>query len=121
MKHLKTYKIFEDVQTSFNNGDEVMILYKLPGTDKRELVPVKVIERKAGSNSYLVSFRIEGNPYTNHPDAVFKGTDIIGPYTSIQAPLSPSLSGSQPVPTDYNRPGSMSGGGVSNDLNLPNS
>lgn len=119
MKHLKTYKIFEE--SGFSSDDKVMILYKLPGTDERQLVPVQVIKREAGSNSYLVSFNVEGNPFQNHPDMVVKSNKVIGPYHAIKEPMSSTYLSQQPVGTDYNNPGSGGQGGVSNDVVLPNS
>lgn len=119
MKHLKSYKIFED--NAIEIGATVMILFKLPGTDDRELVPVKIEKKENGTNSYLVSFQTENNPFPNHPNMVIKASKIIGPYTAIREPMSPALTGSQPTPTDYNKAGNMGGGGVSNDVVLPNS
>lgn len=117
MKYLKPYKLFE----SFGMGDEVMIFYKFPGTDRRELLPVKIIKKQPNSNSYLVSFNIEGNPLQNHQDIIVKGSKIIGPYQQIKEPINPDYLSQQPVPTDYNEPGNIGGGGVSNDFVLPNS
>lgn len=122
MKHLKTFteKILEN--KSFINGDEVMILYKIPGTEQRELVPVKIIKKIDGSNTYLVSFNIEGNPFTNQRDMIVKTNKIIGPYQSIREPSPGWAITTQPVGTDYNAADKgPSSGGVSNDYVLPNS
>jgi|AntAceMinimDraft_18_1070375.scaffolds.fasta_scaffold543642_1 hypothetical protein len=124
MKHIKTFneQIFEnDSSATLMPGDEVMILYKLPGAEERELVPVKIIKREQGSNSYSVSFAVEGNPYASHHDMSVQGSKIIGPYQAIKSPVSPSLQSNQPVPTDYNKAGDMGSGGISNDYSLPNS
>jgi len=120
MKHLKTYNLFES-NDGFGNDDKVMILYKLPGTEERELMPVRIIKREPNSNSYLVSFNVEGNPYSNHADMVVKSSKLVGPYHQIEHPMSPSLTSSQPTPTDYNSAGNIGGGGVSNDVVLPSS
>ena len=119
MKHLKTYKIFEE--NAFGPGDQVLILYKVPGTDSRELIPVKIIKKENGSNSYLVSFHVENNPLKNHADMVVKGSKIIGPYSQLKEPINPDYLSQQPVGTDYNAPAHGGQGGVSNDLVLPNS
>lgn len=119
MKHLKTYRLFEN--NSLDIGSLVMILFKLPGTDQRELVPVKIIKKVNGSNSYLVSFQVQDNPFPNQPDMVVKSSKIIGPYQAIKEPLSPDYISQQPVPTDYNKAGDMGGGGVTNDVVLANS
>jgi len=123
MRYLKTYKIFENEESSaaLGPGEKVMILYKLPGTEQRELVPVQIVKKESGTNTYLVSFQVEGNPFYNHKDMVVKGSKIIGPYHQIQEPMSPSYLSQQPTPTDYNPPGNIGGGGVSNDVTLPNS
>lgn len=118
MKHLKT---FEQQNAAFGPGDQVLILYKVPGSDSRELIPVKIIKKENNSNSYLVSFHVEGNPLKNHADMVIKNSKIVGPYTQTEEPLSPAYLGQQPVGTDYNAPAHGGQGGVSNDVVLPNS
>ena len=121
MKHLQTYKERIVENNAFNNGDEVLIVYKLPGTEKSELIPVRIIEREAGSNMYLVSFVVDGNPYQNHDDMSVEFGKIMGPYEPVKEPISPTLQGSQPVPTDYSKASAISSGGQSNDYVLPNS
>lgn len=120
MKHIKTYKeqIFESAYTS---DDKVMILYKVPGTDKREIVPVQIVNKLQGSDSYLVSFNIEMNPFANQLDIVVPASKIIGPYTELDEPTNPAYLSQQPVGTDYNKVGDQGGGGQSNDVSLPNS
>lgn len=120
MKYLKTYKLFE--QNNFEMGDKVMIMFKLPGTDSRELVPVKIVRKINNSNTYEVSFDVEGNPFQNQKNMVVKSSKIVGPYHAIQEPLNPEYISQQPVPTDYNKADRGPGaGGISNDVVLPNS
>ena len=123
MKYLKTYKLFE--QNSFDIGSKVMIMFKLPGTDNRELVTVKIVKNISNSNRVLVSFQVEGNPFYNHSEIEVKTSKIIGPYHDIQEPLNPDYTNTQPVGTDYNSPGKIGSGGsfvdMSNDVVLPNS
>lgn len=120
MKHLKTFKLFEN-QNSIEMGDKVLILFKVPGTDKRELVPVQIVRKINNSNSYEVTFKVENNPFQNQKNMVVKSSKIVGPYHAIREPLSPNYISQQPVPTDYNSPGNIGAGGVSNDVVLPNS
>lgn len=115
---MKTYDDF--LYENYNNGDLVLILFKIEGTDKRELIPVKIIKRQNGNN-YLVSFNVEGNPIPNHDDISIKSSKIISSYSQIKEPLNPSWTKIQPVPTDYNKAGDMGAGGVTNDYVLPNS
>ena len=128
MKHLKSYKekIFEsDIQ----KGTIGKILYKIPGTDKTEVVQVKVLGDINNSNVVdVISITDVGN--------IPKGTKIAGVTASQimynkdkplmeeepKGVVNPLLQGSQPTPTDYNKGGATIGsGGVSNDVTLPNS
>lgn len=134
MKHLINYKIFESIG-SYEKGDIVTILFKLPGTDHTEHLKVEIIKKIRNSNSYMVSFNVEGNNYYNYKSnkegvvipstsilgLVKKGNGSSGSQTQIQEPINPNMISQQPTPTDYNKPGNWGGGGVTNDLVLPNS
>lgn len=142
MKHIDTYQAFLNESNGyFGPGDTVLILFKIEGTDKREIVPVQIkkgikknaklkgepqmipvkIVKKERNNSYLVSFNVENNPLPNHQDMVIDANKIIGAFQQIKAPISPALQSNQPVTTDYSKAGYIGSGGVSNDYVLPNS
>ena len=122
MKHLKTYKIFE---SNFGPGEFGNVLYKIPGTDERLVIPIKIDSNVPNSNMvYVISLEDVGTVPKGKKFAV-KASKIM-PDENKKAenpitPLNPSYLNQQPVPTDYNKPGNLGGGGVSNDVVLPNS
>jgi len=112
------FKIFEGLG-GFNLGDIVLILYKLPKTDKREIVPVKIITEDG--IHYQFSFNVQNNPFPHQRPMVFDQSMIINKTDDIKEPYKPSWTQEQPVNTDYSPAGRGSAGGVSNDMVLPNS
>jgi len=120
MKYLKTYKLFE----SFDNGDKGTILFKVPGTDKRVVIPIEVKNKVPNSNMYIViAVEDVGTIRKGHDFAVSASKIISGGKGDgeMKVPQNPYYSNSQPVETDYNKAGNYGGGGVSNDVVLPNS
>ncbi len=122
MKHLKSYKLFE--ASSLAPGDKGSILYKIPGTDNREVIPIEIEKKISNSNMFKVIALVDvgtvrkGQPLTVSGSKILYDKDMTN---EPIAPMNPNYSNNQPVPTDYNSPGNMGGGGVTNDVVLPNS
>jgi len=120
MKYLETYELFE----SFGNGDKGNILVKVPGTEERVVVPITVHNKVPNSNQYIViAVEDVGTIRKGHNFSVPASKIISGGKGDgeMKVPMNPSYTNQQPVPTDYNGPGNIGGGGVSNDVVLPNS
>jgi len=120
MKYLKTYELFE----SYGNGDKGTILYKVPGTEERVVIPITVQNKVPNSNQYIV-IAVEdvgtirkGYNFSVPASKIISGGKGDG---EMQVPMNPSYTNQQPVPTDYNKAGQMGSGGQSNDVVLPNS
>ena len=117
---ITNFKLFEQLG-GYNNGDIVLILYKVPKTDKREIVPVKIITENG--IHYQFSFDVQNNPFPHQRPIPFDKAMVINKTSEIESetPMNPSLNSEQPVPTDYSPAGGGGGRGVSNDFVLPNS
>lgn len=115
------FKLYEQIG-SYNLGDIVLILYKIPKTDKREIVPVKIISEDG--IHYQFSFSTENNPFPHQRPIPFSKNMIINKTEDINSIRNPSLSGTSDkgelVPTDYSKT-PLFGGKISNDFVLPNS
>ena len=110
------FKIFENLN-GFNLGDLVLIMYKVPGTENREIVPVKIITENG--IHYQFSFDAPNNPFPNQRPIPFDKRMIINKTGEIKEPYKPSWTNEQPTSTDYSpasNPNQMS-----NDFVLPNS
>jgi hypothetical protein len=116
--------IFEQQMNGFKDGEVVFILYKVPGTDKREVVPVKI--QNNGTNGYKFWFNVEGNPFPNQEPIEARADMIINPKDHddnnsdmINNPYRPSWTSEQPMSTDYSPAANPNQ--VTNDFVLPNS
>lgn len=114
------FKIYEQLG-GYNLGDTVLILYKIPKTDKREIVPVKIITEDG--IHYQFSFNVSNNPFPHQRPIPFDKSMVINKTSEIEngTPMDPHLNNEQPVPTDYSPAAKGNSGGVSNDFVLPNS
>ena len=114
------FKLFEQLG-GFNLGDTVLILYKVPKTDKREMVSVKIITEDGIHHQF--SFNVQNNPFPHQRPIPFDKNMVINKTDEIenQTPMNPKLNSEQPVPTDYSPAARGNAGGVSNDFSLPNS
>lgn len=117
---ITNFKLFEQLG-GYNNGDVVLILYKVPKTDKREIVPVKIITEDG--IHYQFSFDVQNNPFPHQRPMPFDKAMVINKTEDINVgtPMNPNLNNEQPVPTDYSPAGRGRAGGQSNDFVLPNS
>ena len=117
--------IYEQQQINgFKDGEVVYILYKVPGTDKREVVPVKI--QNNGTNGYKFWFNVEGNPFPNQEPIEARADMIINPKDhddnnsdTINTPYKPSWTQEQPMSTDYSPASNPNQ--ITNDFVLPNS
>lgn len=115
------FKLYEQLG-GYNLGDMVLILYKIPKTEKREMVPVKIITEDG--IHYQFSFNTANNPFPHQRPIPFDKTMIINKTADINSVRNPNQSGAsdngQLTPTDYSNTPAY-GGKTSNDFVLPNS
>ncbi len=110
------FKLYEQLG-GFNLGDIVLILYKVPKTDKREIVPVKIITEDG--IHYQFSFNVQANPFPHQRPIPYDKSMVVNKTDDIKEPYRPSWTQEQPMSTDYSpasNPNQMS-----NDFVLPNS
>jgi len=112
------FKLYEQLG-GFNLGDIVLIMYKVPKTDKKEIVPVKIISEDG--IHYQFSFNASTNPFPHQRPIPYDKSMIINKTEDQKEPLKPSWTNEQPVNTDYSPAARGNAGGVSNDFVLPNS
>lgn len=120
------FKLYEQLG-GYNLGDIVLILYKVPKTDKREIVPVKIISEDG--IHYQFSFNAQNNPFPHQRPIPYDKSMIINKTSNIESetPMNPKLNNEQPVETDYSPAARGNAGGItnstnfSNDMVLPNS
>lgn len=112
------FKLYEQLG-GYNLGDVVLILYKVPKTDKREIVPVKIISEDG--IHYQFSFSAPNNPFPHQRPMPFDKAMVINKTEDIKEPYKPSWTQEQPVGTDYSPAARGNTGGISNDMVLPNS
>lgn len=114
------FKLYEQLG-GFNLGDIVLILYKVPKTDKREIVPVKIITEDG--IHYQFSFNVQANPFPHQRPIPYDKSMVVNKTDDIEnnTPRNPNLNDEQPVPTDYSPAARGNAGGISNDFVLPNS
>lgn len=110
------FKLFEQLG-GFNLGDTVLIMYKVPKTDKREIVPVKIVTQDG--IHYQFSFQNSERP--DIKPISFDEKMIKGKTLQTKSPTPPDYRGDQPVQTDYSPASRGRSGGQSNDFVLPNS
>jgi hypothetical protein len=117
---ITNFKLFEQLGVS-NLGDTVLIMYKVPKTDKREVVPVKIITEDG--IHYQFSFNVANNPFPHQRPIPYDKNMVINKTDDIEheTPMNTSLNNEQPVPTDYSPAARGNAGGISNDFVLPNS
>jgi len=119
-KFKKFQKLNENQISGYNDGDIVYILFKIPGTDKREIIPVRLSNN--GTNGWKFYFDVDGNPIPHQEPIAANKNMIINKadrQDELEAPYKPSWTQEQPVSTDYNP--ADSGNQMSNDFVLPNS
>ena len=110
------FKLFEQLG-GYNLGDIVLILYKVPKTDKREIVPVKIIQEDG--IHYQFSFDAPNNPFPHQRPIPYDQSMVINKTEDIKEPYKPQWCQEQPMSTDYSpasNPNQMT-----NDFVLPNS
>ena len=110
------FKLYEQLG-GFNLGDIVLILYKVPKTDKREIVPVKIITEDG--IHYQFSFNVQANPFPHQRPIPYDKAMVVNKTDDIKEPYKPSWTSEQPMSTDYSpasNPNQMT-----NDFVLPNS
>lgn len=114
------FKLYEQLG-GYNLDDTVLILYKIPKTDKREIVPVKIITEDGVH--YQFSFNVSNNPFPHQRPIPFDKNMIINKTQDVdnKIPRNPRLNDEQPVPTDYSPAARGNTGGITNDFVLPNS
>ena len=113
---IQNFRLFEQLG-GYNLGDIVLILYKVPKTDKREIVPVKIITEDG--IHYQFSFNVQNNPFPHQRPIPYDKAMVINKTEDIKAPYSPSWVGEQPMSTDYSPASNPNQ--VTNDFVLPNS
>ena len=111
------FKLYEQLG-GYNSGDIVLIMYKVPKTNEREIVPVKIITEDG--IHYQFSFDAQNNPFPHQRPIPYDKNMVINKTDAMElgTPRDPHLNNEQPVPTDYSPAAS---GKVSNDFVLPNS
>lgn len=114
------FKLYEQLG-GYNLGDTVLILYKIPKTDKREIVPVKIITDNG--IHYQFSFDVPNNPFRLQRPIPYDKNMVINKTGELdnEKPMDPSLNNEQPVATDYSPAARGNAGGITNDFSLPNS
>jgi hypothetical protein len=112
------FKLFEQLG-GFNLGDNVLIMYKVPKTDKREIVPVKIVTEDG--IHYQFSFDVQNNPFPHQRPIPFDKNMVINKTADIEnkTPMNPKLNNEQPVETDYS-PASNPNSAPVNAMVLPN-
>lgn len=113
---ITNFKLYEQLG-GFNLGDIVLILYKVPKTDKREIVPVKIITEDG--IHYQFSFNVQANPFPHQRPIPYDKAMVVNKTDDIKEPYSPKWTNEQPMSTDYSpaaNPNQMT-----NDFSLPNS
>jgi len=110
------FKLFEQLG-GYNLGDIVLILYKVPKTDKREIVPVKIITEDG--IHYQFSFNVKENPFPHQRPIPFDKNMVINKTEDIKEPYKPSWTQEQPMSTDYSPASNPNQ--ITNDFVLPNS
>lgn len=113
---ITNFKLFEQLG-GFNLGDTVLIMYKVPKTDKREIVPVKIITEDG--IHYQFSFNVENNPFPHQRPIPFDKNMIINKTDQIKEPYKPAWTQDQPCSTDYSPASNPNQ--ITNDFVLPNS
>ena len=106
MKYLKTYKLFES-SNDVEVGDIVKIRFSPTGEkDLNELVDVIVIDiiPTGRTKRYLVSFKVENNPFFNCANTTIGLGDILG----VTQPMSRPALSDKPIKSEV--------GKISNDL-----
>lgn len=114
------FRLYEQLG-GYNLGDIVLILYKVPKTDKREIVPVKIISEDG--IHYQFSFNVQNNPFPHQRPIPYDKGMVINKTGELdnEKPMDPHLNNEQPVETDYSPAARGNAGGITNDLHLPNS
>lgn len=110
------FKLYETLG-GYNLGDTVLILYKVPKTDKREIVPVKIITDDG--IHYQFTFNVSNNPFPHQRPMPFDKNMIINKTDQIKEPYKPSWTQEQPMSTDYSPAANPNQ--ITNDFVLPNS
>jgi len=112
------FKLYEQLG-GFNLGDIVFILYKVPKTDKREMVPVKIVTEDGIHHQF--SFDVSNNPFQHQRPIPYDKSMIVDKTEDIEKgiPKDPNLNNEQPVPTDYSPAARGNAGGITNDFSLP--
>ena len=113
---ITNFKLFEQLG-GFNLGDTVLILYKVPKTDKREIVPVKIVTQDG--IHYQFSFDVQNNPFPHQRPIPYDKKMIINKTDTIKEPYNPSWTQEQPMSTDYSPASNPNQ--ITNDFVLPNS
>ena len=109
------FKLYEQLG-GYNLGDIVLILYKIPRTDKREIVPVKIITEDG--IHYQFSFNVQNNPFPHQRPIPYDKNMVINKTEDIKEPLKPSWTQEQPMSTDYSPAANPNQ--ITNDFVLPN-
>jgi hypothetical protein len=112
------FKLYEQLG-GYNLGDIVLILYQVPKTNKKEMVPVKIITEDG--IHYQFSFDCENNPFQHQRPIPYDKTMVINKTEDQKEPYKPSWTQEQPVGTDYSPAARGNAGGITNDFVLPNS
>lgn len=117
---ITNFKIYEQLG-GYNLGDTVLIMYKVPKTDKREIVPVNIITEDG--IHYQFSFNASTNPFSHQRPIPFDKNMIVNKTGEIEneTPMNPKLNSEQPVPTDYSPAARGNAGGIDNSMVSPNS
>lgn len=110
------FKLYEQLG-GYNLGDVVLILYKVPKTDKREIVPVKIITEDG--IHYQFAFNVKENPFPHQRPIPFDKNMIINKTDDMKEPYKPSWQSEQPMSTDYSPASNPNQ--ITNDFSLPNS
>lgn len=110
------FKLYEQLG-GFNLGDTVLIMYKVPSTEKREIVPVKIITDDG--IHYKFSFNVSNNPFIHQRPIPFDKNMIVNKTDDIKEPYKPSWTNEQPMSTDYSPAANPNQ--ITNDFVLPTS
>ena len=110
------FKLYEQLG-GFNLGDIVLIMYKVPKTDKKEIVPVKIISEDG--IHYQFSFNASTNPFPHQRPIPYDKSMIINKTEDQKEPYRPSWTQEQPMSTDYSPAANQNQ--ITNDFVLPNS
>ena len=110
------FKVYEQ-SGGFDLGDTVLIMYKVPKTDKREVVPVKIVTEDGIHRQF--SFDVANNPFPHQRPIPFDNNMVINKTDSIKEPYKPAWTSEQPCSTDYSPAANPNQ--ITNDFVLPNS